>query len=217
MLLPVESTEEGTGKDPVLTLGQVAGENLRRMRVARGLTQDELSRLLGTSGLMWQRSHIAALENGNRETIDLGVLWLLAIVVKVPIIRFFEGEGDIRLTPNAIVSRENFRKLIPPPEKGPNVSITLGSRAFRLFWDSIDGETISFQADAELAQRLGLRPEDVYLTAERLWGRNLHQEREKRVAELGELSPGQRRAKRGHITRQLTKELQPHLPKSEEE
>jgi hypothetical protein len=77
------------------------------------------------------------------------------------------------------------------------------------------GERISFKADAELAQRLGLRPEDVYGAAERLWGHNLHQERERRLAELGDLSASERRVRRGHITRALVAELAPYLPNGE--
>ncbi len=213
----MEATDETTPGGVPPTVGQVAGENLRRLRVARNLTQDELSRRLGAHGLFWQRSHIAALETGNRESVDLGVLWILAVALDVSIQRFFEGDGDIRLTAEATVTREHFRALLPKPTKRPKAQIELGSRAARELFRQADGvETISFQADAELAQRLGLRPEDVYREAERLWGRNLHQERERRLAELGEMTAAQRRAKRGHITRQLAKELEPHLTKPRE-
>ena len=219
MLGLMRATEEATRDDEPPTLGQVAGENMRRIRQLRSITQDEVAAALKATGLFWQRSHVAALEAGNRETLDLGTLVLISRALEVPASQWFEGEGRVRLSADATVSREALREwfdsgTMPTP-------LLVGRRAARAAiarWGELSHATkVSFHADAELAARLGLRPEEVYTAAERLWGRNLHQEREKRLGDLGELSPGQRRAKRGHITRQLTKELEPYLPKSEQE
>lgn len=197
--------------------GHVIGENLRRIRDELGLTQAELARHLQACGVFWQRSHIAALEAGNRETVGEGVLAMLAGALERAVADFFAGDGLVRVTPDAVTTRRGLRELFSGLE--PNAAVVLSTRATKRRFDEMmpGSEQVSFQADAELAQRLGLRPADVYEVAERLWGgRNLHQERDRRVAELGEMTSSERRARRGHVTRQLIKEITPHLPTPEQ-
>jgi hypothetical protein len=156
---------------------------------------------------------VAALESGHRESIDGPAMLLLAAALDVPPVELFEGDGPVRLTDEVTVSRNYIREVLSGSE--PTEELGLEGAAARAFIRSLPGETVSFQADAELAQRLGLRPEQVYEAAERLWGRNLHQERDRRVAELGDMTASQRRIRRGHITRQLARELAPYLPNGE--
>lgn len=194
-----------------LTVGQVVGRNLAELRAQWGQTQKEAAEVLKTDGLAWNAANIASIESGRRESIDFGVLVLLANSYRVPLSRFFEGRGEMRLSADVTVDLGVFRRWLDQEEQ---LILTFSGKPAQRFIESLPGESLHFQADAELAARLGLRPEDVYTAAERLWGRTLHQERERRLAELGDMTLAQRRTRRGHITRQLAKELAPHLPQA---
>jgi hypothetical protein len=67
----------------------------------------------------------------------------------------------------------------------------------------------------KIAQRLSVKPFDVSLTAHKLWGHSLSEERDRRVAESAPKKATARsiQALRGHITRSLIEELQPALEK----
>lgn len=205
------STQETT--DDAQPPGRVIGANLRRLREARQLTQVEAADVLRRHGLSWQRSHVAAIEAGNRESADVAVLALIAAAFDVPVSDLFAGEGRVRLAADAVATRAWLRDCFAG--RTPNDTIEVIGTAARWLIESMAGEPVSFQADAELAHRLGLRPEDVYQAAIRLWGRTLHQERDARVAGLAATDSPRvfsLRAHRGHITRQLAEELGPHLP-----
>lgn len=191
-------------------LGVVVGENVQRIRKARDLTQDDAAMRVRAAGLMWSRSGIAALESGQREDITVSALLLVAAAFDVRPVDLVAGDGRVRLTDQATASRAWLRDYLV--DGRTRESLARGASAARALTASIPGERVSFKADAELAQRLGLRAEQVYRPAEQLWGRNLHQERERRLAELGDMTAGQRRVRRGHITRRLADELAPHLP-----
>ena len=193
------------------TVGQVVGRNLARLRVRRGRTQKEAAGDLRASGLAWTAATIASIESGRREGIEFGELVLLAHAYDVPVAEFFQGEGEVRLSGEATVELAALRRWLAGAGE---LVVTLSGLAAKRALGLIPGETVSFQADAELAARLGLRPEDVSAAAEKLWGRTLHQERERRLAELGEMTPAQRRSRRGHITRRLARELEPYLLKA---
>jgi transcriptional regulator with XRE-family HTH domain len=195
------------------SLGAVVGENVQRIRAERRLTQEEATLRIRAVGLMWSRSGVAALESAQREDVATSALLLLAAGLDVKPADLVAGEGDVRLTVESTVTREWLRDYLSGAIS--NVPVSVGSKAARAGLSLMPGERISFKADAELAQRLGLRPEDVYGAAERLWGHNLHQERERRLAELGDLSASERRVRRGHITRALAAELAPYLPNGE--
>lgn len=191
------------------TVGQVVGRSLARLRGRRGRTQREAAGDLRASGLGWTAANIASIESGRREGIDFGALVLLAHAYDVPLAELFQGEGEVRLSGEATVELAALRRWLAGAGE---LVVTVSGEAARRALGSLPGETVSFQADAELAARLGLRPEDVSAAAEALWGRTLHQERERRLAGFGEMTPAQRRTRRGHITRRLAKELEPHLP-----
>lgn len=192
------------------TVGQVVGRNLARLRERRGQTQKEAAEAIRRAGLAWTSANIASIESGRREGIEFSALALLAHAYDVPLTAFFEGDGEMRLSDEATVELAEFRRWL---NDEASLAPTVSGEAARRLIGSLPGEPISFQADAELAARLGLRPEQVYTAAEKLWGRTLHQERDRRLAELGEMTPAQRRTRRGHITRRLAKELEPYLPK----
>jgi len=195
-------------------LGHVVGENFKRLREAQKLTQAEASQVLRARGLPWARTQVAGLESRQRESVESATLLLLAEALQAKVVDLFDGDGAVRLTAQVVASRRYIRDVLSGLDSAE--TLTVEGAAARALIQSMPGDRLSFQADAELAQRLGLRPEDVYDAAEQLWGRTLHQERDRRVAELGEMAATARRVRRGHITRQLAKELHPHLPNGKE-
>lgn len=204
------------------TIGQIVGRNLAQLREKQKQTQQEAAVFLRTEGLAWTAANIASIESGRRETIDVGTLTVLAYAYRVPLSRLFEGEGYMRLAAEVTVHLGSYRAWLDGTDlegrqglvRTNPLILELTGLAARKHIEAMPADSrFSFRADAELADRLGLEPKDVYQAAERLWdGRTLHEERDRRLAELGEMTPNQRRTRRGHITRQLAKELEPHLP-----
>lgn len=198
------------------TVGQVIGENLRRLRTERGLTQDELGRLLGPYP-EWGRSHVAAIEAGNRESIELDTVVALAAALDVSVLDLLAGDGPVRLTSRATFTRAGFREVLSKPRRRWTESVALDGKAAGAFLDLLPGERTPadlgapFQADAEVAQRLGIDPGAVMSAAFVLWGSTLHQERDRRISVMGDMPAGERRVRRGHITRQLTVEIRSQL------
>jgi transcriptional regulator with XRE-family HTH domain len=193
-------------------LGVVVGENLRRLRDAQGLTQDEAADRLRAIGLSWSRSHVAAIETGNRESMDLLTAVLVATVLRVEVGELFGGDGMVRYEGGA-VPRSWLRDIFRGGKVPGAVEVlvdddTIGPEeegAFRVT------QTAAFTVDAAIARSLQVRPEDIAAAARKLWNQTALQERDRRVAELGDLTARQRQAHRGHVTRALTKEIKAHL------
>lgn len=93
----------------LVTMNQVVAYNLKRARVARGLTQTELGERLATiTGTRWSRSALSAAEKGwGGETgrvrnVDADELLAYSLALDVPITWFFlppavdEGGHDVR-------------------------------------------------------------------------------------------------------------------------
>lgn len=199
-------TDEESSPPP---LGRVIGENLKSIREGKRLTQPQLAAELARTGLPWKRSQIADVERGRRDTIDFGMLLVLAKALEVPVGRFFDGEGEVALTPQADfaeygakASRSELREWVT--DKVPLVTVcgaAAVSSAMR-YW-RWQGRSIPASADIELARKLDVDPWKVIQAAESVWNGSITEERDRRVAALGDLSPRQRQAKQGHITRQM--------------
>lgn len=211
------ATDDSIPPDSQL-LGEVVGKNFSELRKQRRLTQDEASNRLRSVGLMWGRSQIAALEAGNREDVPSTVLVLLAEALDAKLGDLAAGEGYVRLTSEVTVRREWLRARwgSDGPSRDSAGGVILGGRAVRALMESLPGEKVPFGADADLARRRGVPVDEVSAAAERLWGRTLHQERDRRVAEFGDLASDERRIRRGHVTRELARELEPHLHKGDQ-
>lgn len=202
------------------TTGEVVGENLRRLRLARRWTQEAAAREIG---LPWKRTHVAALESGRRETVDVGTLLVLAATFEVPLTELVQGDGEVLLTTRAdaedyglTATRAQLREWF----SGARSTVMTSGAAASIAW--VDhfhhkARPIPVAADRVLANRLGRRLFDVVEAAEGLWGRSLTEERDRRVAELGDLSVGERQARQGHITRELSRALQQWIETGVEE
>ncbi|MER6527654.1 helix-turn-helix transcriptional regulator [Streptomyces sp. NPDC001508] len=216
-----EKQREVTGPPAV---GEVVGENLRRLRQERRWTQDAAAREFAAVGLRWKRTHIAALESGRRETVDVGTLVLLAAAFEVPVPELYQGSGDVLLTPRAgaedhgvTATREQLRAWMSGEHS--NLMIRGPQTAFAVL-ELSDHKTrpIPVEADRALAKRLGRNLRDVVNAAEGLWGRSLTEERDRRVAaELADLPIGERQARQGHITRELSAALRKWIEGGEAE
>ncbi|MER6484116.1 helix-turn-helix transcriptional regulator [Streptomyces virginiae] len=190
------------------TVGVVVGANLRELRKSRRWTQDAAAERISKAGLTWKRTHIADLESGRRESVDLGTLVILASVFDVRLPDFMNGQGDVLLTPRAdyprretTSTRQQLRSWLSGGEESLLISDAESVRT------ALRDEGSAIGADVALAKRLGLPALDVVDAARGLWLRTLTEERDRRVAELGDLPLGERQAKQGHITRELNAEL----------
>lgn len=189
-----------TDQDVGEPLGVVVGENLRRIREERRLTQHEAARMCQAVGLNWSRSRLAGFEGGGREGVDVGTLQLLAAALDVPPADLFAGDGRVRLSALGRQSRAGLRRQLAgpdwrklPPEDQPEV---------------MRFTKAAVEADGALADRLGVPTNAVVEIAAKLWGRSLTEERDRRVSALGEMEPNERQAHRGHITRELAQEIE---------
>jgi transcriptional regulator with XRE-family HTH domain len=196
-------------------IGAVIGRNVKRLREDRVLTQHELAQLWKRHGLNWARSKVSALEAGSRPHVDLGDLVIMAAALGVPLAEFFGGSdpGSVELKPepgavqvNGVRLREMFSDVAPDL-----VLEVWGepSRLHRKHLDQLTEKVHPSQADDELAQRLGVHRVDVAQAAMILFdGRTLTEERDRRVERMGGLTIHERQAHRGHVTRELSVQLE---------
>jgi transcriptional regulator with XRE-family HTH domain len=201
------------------------GENVRRLREERRLTQHELAQVWKRQGLNWARSKIAALEGGNRPRVDCAELVMMAAGLEATVAELFEGAGRVHLTPHPVVVDRDWcrsaftgtqmslwfgAQMLPGPEREARDEHMRGILAtVKPFpWDRPS------EADSELARRLGVPTEAVMAAAFHIFeGRSLTEERDRRVDSLGQMSMSERMAHRGHITRELTPLVEDYLNK----
>jgi transcriptional regulator with XRE-family HTH domain len=202
----VESTNEESVPP---SLGRVIGENLKTIREGKRLTQPQLAAELAMTGLPWKRSQIADVERGRREAIDFGTLLVLAKALDVPVGRFFEGDGEVALTPQADFGeygakarRSELRGWVSDHVPDVTVCGAAAVSAAMRYW-RWQGREVPAEADILLARKLDVDPWKVIDAAEKVWNGSITEERDRRVAALGDLSPRERQAKQGHITRQM--------------
>lgn len=105
---------------PLLTLGAVAGANVRRRRKDLGVSQEDLAERLSARGLVWQRQRVVELEAGRRPGLPLGELLTLAAVCETTVDDLLQSEADILLYPvPAILSSNMLGALLgSKPDQG---------------------------------------------------------------------------------------------------
>lgn len=225
---PVTIGWRSPGMKPVVVdavpYGCVVGENLRRLRQERRWTQHELARHLQRNALGWRRNQVAAVEAGNRATMDYGTVLTLAAALGVEPAKLFAGDGHMFLTPGSVQSREGHRAVLA----GTSAADLPLDQTVRIIDPSslqLRHEDAMAQAgrdsDEALAKRLGAPTARVMATARELFdGLTLTQERDRRVDVLAEeageeMSIGEKQAHRGHITRELSALIEAALKKGE--
>ena len=114
-----------------------------------------------------------------------------------------------------MATREELRGWLTAGEPGLTVMGVKNVRAalehFR--WQ---GRDIPIEADAAFAGRVGVPIVEVVKAAQQVGHGSLTEERDKRVAALGDLPVAERQAKQGHITRRLTAILAKQMDVTEE-
>jgi transcriptional regulator with XRE-family HTH domain len=192
--------------------------NLQRLREQARLTQHEAARLLSRRGAPWHRSKIAAIESGERPNVSIADVLLLAHTFNVELAELFDGDGDVELSQLATLPRPLIRDIIR------GMASLEGSKD----WDPhtrhdellglarirTAGEGTRFgarEADQMLARRLDVPVRAVTEIARELWDKTLTDERDERVNQLGDLPLSERPAHRGHITRELSHQIEDEL------
>ena len=212
-----------TSEEAPETVGQVVGQAVRTLRLDRRWTQQSFADRVVRCGLPWKRTQVSDLESGRRESLDVGTLIVLASALgHVPLADLVAGDGKVLLTPRAdfpeqgvTCTRSELRKWL----SGERASITLSGvqTGIKSMEHSVHvSREIPASLDISLAKLWNVDPWDVVNAAEALWNRSATEERDRRVAELGDLPIGERQARQGHITRELSAVLKRWLQLGEE-
>jgi transcriptional regulator with XRE-family HTH domain len=204
--------------------GWIVGRNVREMRIERSWTQDDAARRLRQVGLPWTRSHIAALESQRRDDVSMSELVFLSAAFGVAPERWLEGGEQVQMGERLVVPLDYLRRILRGDGKA--VAMDDASVTGVLEWRLLDQvaeaameagapltafREVPSEAERHAGRTLGIDPVRVYELACRLWDHGLDEEREVRLEERGQ--PMVRKtAYRGHITRQLLKELREQLP-----
>lgn len=194
---------------------------LDRVQAAVQVDEPGAARLLARRGAQWHRSKVAAIEAGERPNMSFADVLVLANAFNVELAELFDGDGEVTLTEYVTLSRPMVRDVIrgtyvvggsedwdPTTRRGELLELA------RIRADDDARKAASLlgsEADRALADRLNVPARAVTETATELWSRTLTEERDARAAGLGDMSAGERQARRGHITRELSRQLQAEL------
>jgi transcriptional regulator with XRE-family HTH domain len=211
------------------SLTEAIGGNVRRLRLARRWTQDELAVMLRWSGLPLTQSGVVGIESGSR-SIDVEELVILAAVLEVSVAELLSGSGRVRLgtAESDLVSVSAFLSGEIPvedmPLSTPTTKFLAAAKQLQALnkkkWpDARPAEIVKAErgadglAEQKAARTLGVRPFDVSMAAIRLWGVSLTDHRNELVAARTDPDTPARtvQAIRGRITRTLIDEIKPLL------
>lgn len=188
-------------------------DGLRNARTRWNLRQDDVAAAAQWLGLDWTRSTVASLEAGRRRLYVEEYLLLPALLVAagvpedLPLHELLGDEPSVALTarlsvPTSMIHLQLIRGAGVLDSELPAVEVQL--------------------LEERTAERLGVDVDVVVNASRRLWGQNLTKERDARVEERldsqraavdVEHLPRTARALRGHVTRQLLRELSTELSK----
>lgn len=191
---------------PQRSVAGAVGQSLRRLRQEAHVTQDEVAHAMNRWGHAWTRSSVAALENGNRD-LSAGELLVLPTVISwatgrgVNLRDLLVGDGTYILM---VSDRIGMSPWAITDLLDPTVDAQGGD------WMKADAdEGVPREAEQKAARKLNVSLGWVLSESERIWGRTLTEERDTRVRDRVDdnTSPRSLQAMRGHVTRELTAEL----------
>lgn len=193
--------------------GKVVGENVKRLRMARGKTQAELARLLDALGLGWPRSTLSTLETGRRADVTFSELVFLATALEVPLAELFAGTGEMRLADGLGLPSPEARRLLSGGSAPPTLVWSTGTGGPADWLLERPEHAAPVDADHALARRLGVDPDVVVAAARSLWGRTMTEERNRLTTPrtTGDVAMSALQAIRGHVTRDLEHQITDHL------
>lgn len=204
------------------TVEQVIGRNLRRLRSERAFSQDQVARAAAAVGLSWTRPVVASVEAGTK-SIGVEELLLLALALGTYPREFLAGEGAIRLGRGVEAQSSSVAKKYLSGSGATTFDVVKdlmgwGDGDPDHMWEIFEppenvDEVIPGEAETKLGRKWGVPAVDILERSLRRWGRSLTAQRDARMdielanrSEPATASAIQRM--RGHITRQLTKELE---------
>lgn len=203
------------------SVGAVVGENLERLRRRAQMTQHEAARLFARRGAPLSRSKIAAIEAGERPNLAFADVLVIAHTFNVEVAELFDGAGPVAISEHVVLSRPVIRGLLRgttfPEGSGGWDPQAQHAELLRIADVRAEGDAVTtgqfrlVDADHALALRLDVAPQIVVDVALRLWNNTLTEERDARVTRFGALDRGERQAHRGHITRELSQEIEAEL------
>jgi transcriptional regulator with XRE-family HTH domain len=94
---------------------KVIAERVREVRSSRGLTAARLAERMQETGISWDRSVVANLENGRRASVTVEELLALAFVLDVAPVHLvvpLTPDGWLAITPDASTTNEHARAWI---------------------------------------------------------------------------------------------------------
>jgi hypothetical protein len=148
----------------------------------------------------WDRDRVAAIELGRR-TLRFDELLIFATVVNRTVVQLIPSEPDAWLeVAGQRVSAGLVRTILC---EGP-ARLDLSARSL---------PAPPTESERKASRRLGVGVPRLVIAAERLWGRRLDAERDRRAAEAqpAAADPAALQRVRGHITRRLVEELEQAL------
>jgi hypothetical protein len=201
------------GQSDSLTLEDVIRHNIRRLRVSRSWSQDQLASEIQRNGLAsWARPQVAATESGARG-LSIGEVLVIARTFAVgwddlsAVQELTPGGAEdvhIAVTPTLGVGGTHLPELCRLQPEAVAQLITTGEGE-ALVQALESGATR--QAEQKIARALGVSTDVLTMAAKRLWGRGLTEERDRRADAGAAASTRERQALRAHATRLLIAEL----------
>jgi transcriptional regulator with XRE-family HTH domain len=203
------------GDQPSESLAAIVGRNCKRLRVAAGLTQDDLAQHGRRVGLRWRATSVGDFEAGRSAPTFSTVLAVTLALQNatrrdVTLDELIAGDGMVALTDGIDVAApvlagacqgKPFR--LSPGAWKPKVRSASSSEIHALVGGvARDLLARSGLAEQRLARQLGVSPTRLAATSSMLWGRTFSEERDHRAG------PDDNAQKRGRVSRTLRTELQ---------
>jgi transcriptional regulator with XRE-family HTH domain len=219
--------------DAIATLNEVVGTNVRRIRLERGLTLDQVAREARKLGFRWNTARVIELEKGQLP-VSLQMMLLLCRILQgdewidttlTDLIR--DAPREIRLSTVAAMSSGDLSNALRGRAVFPKDHATLQRRLARLNTvgemvrarerkGEIEGKGLTIAgltlADERAAKTLGLDFDRFIALAVRLWKHSLTEERDDRARTRSgnDASPPSAQML-GSITRELLDEMRAQL------
>jgi transcriptional regulator with XRE-family HTH domain len=195
-----------------VTLGEVVGKNVQRLRRLSGFGQADLGEEIG---LGWTRDTVANIETGRRQ-LSIEELFELAAFFGIGAVEFFAGDP---YTPAGLetadtegwtleVVRHNLRSELRAEDE-------LADRLHGYAELRVYGSVLRHDPTTDIAKRLSVTSAVLNRHARSLWGRSVDDEYWERFYERTDPSMPRSRLSniRGHVVRVLIKELEQKIQK----
>jgi transcriptional regulator with XRE-family HTH domain len=213
-------------KEPV-SLSAVVASNMRRIRMERGLLQEDIATAARWVGLKWSSVTVTQIESQSR-SLSLDDFLLLPLVLRCPIKELLltdDKDQLIELGYGTVLSAGTVLGLVAdngPQLRDDQVPMLPGLEANlnpkvvdAVVTAGLEGTLLSYllvregargEAERKAAKTMKVPATEITGYALRLWGRSLTVERDHRAAHQA-TGEKENRAIRGHITRSLLNEL----------